>query len=165
MRDYQLRLFCMVLRFGTCVDRPAWALSKPGSLPYPLIFIPLHLCLQVQPVSKILKNHAVLFSWALFSQPGQLASRYLCTVWVRDPGVQDWRTGLVQTSRHANLKWESCRIYIIFWNIVWELDVVLFCFMILSFPCSGHWTRFVTMKVCLARDWVRWPQILDWNKL
>lgn len=39
----------LLLRFGTCADRPAWALSKQDSLRYPSIFTPLHQCLQVQP--------------------------------------------------------------------------------------------------------------------
>ena len=35
-------------------------------------------------------------SWSFLSQPGLLASRYQCIAWERDPGAQDWKTGLDQ---------------------------------------------------------------------
>ena len=103
MRDYQLRLFCMVLRFGTCVDRPAWALSKPGSLPYPLIFIPLHLCLQVQPVSKILKKSCgFIFMSIVFSAwtAGQQISVHSLGEGPRGAGLEN-RSGSNVTSRES----------------------------------------------------------------
>ena len=75
-------------RFGMWDVRLVWAQSRQGNLLYRSTFIQRRPYLQVLNKTK--------HSWSFLSQPGLLASRYQCIAWERDPGAQDWKTGLDQ---------------------------------------------------------------------